>query len=387
MVGWGLLDARAVGTSTPLVQHLTAYKQALLDGVASPMQKGPATPKHAETVLKRVQTPLDVIGARFLSDVRAEDVGRYLAKRRTQQPANPKERERLSVQTSNHWLTNAKSFFNWLVRAKRAPENPLASVHNMQVTPKTRKFVRRALEHDEGARLLDAARRGPVRYDVTGEERYWLYRLALETGLRSSELRALTRRNLELAGRELYVWLPSDDTKNRRGAELPLRPGTVAELRVFLDGKHDAAPVFPNMPADYDMADMLRGDLEAAGIPFEIDSGRVDFHSLRVTCLSWLADAGTSLRTLQEFARRSTPTLTMNVYARTLRGSLADAARRLPDLSGPARQKARATGTYNVRPTAEANAGCEIAPDCTKRGSFGCSDVRRRARFGASTAR
>ena len=86
-------------------------------------------------------------------------------------------------------------------------------------------------------------------------------------------------------------------------------------------------------------------DLDAAQIPFESDSGRVDFHSLRTTCLSWLADAGTPLRTLQEFARHSTPTVTMNVYARVLRDSLGDAAARLPDLGRPTHAAGRAPGT------------------------------------------
>ncbi len=272
------------------------------------------------------------------------------------------KRKRLSVQTSNHWLTNARAFFNWLVRSKRASANPIAGVAKIQVTDKARKLKRRALEHDEGAALLEAARTGPVRYGMPALERYWLYRLALETALRSGELRRLTRASFELDGPEPFVWLSGDDTKDRKGAELPLRPETLAELRVFLDGKHDAAPMFPNMPADYDVAAMLQGDLRAADIPDETDSGRVDFHGLRVACLSWLADVGTPLRTLQEFARHSTPTLTMNVYARTLRGSLVAAAGRLPDLSRPARQALRATGTYDVRSDAGANTGCGIAP-------------------------
>ena len=180
--------------------------------------------------------------------------------------------------------------------------------------------------------------------------------------LRSSELRALTRGNFELDGPEPFVWLLGDHTKNRKGTELPLRPATAGELRGFLGSKHRKASVFPNMPPNTDMAHMMRFDLNAAGIPFETDSGRMDFHGLRVTCLSWLADAGTPLRTLQEFARHSTPTLTMNVYARTLRGSLADAAARLPDLGRPAREAAQATGSYNARPLGGTESDRDIAP-------------------------
>lgn len=117
------------------------------------------------------------------------------------------------------------------------------------------------------------------------------------------------------------------------------------ELKTHVEAKCPDAALFTDMPPVYDIAHMLRSDLDAVQIPFESDSGRVDFHSMRTICLSWLADTGTPLRTLQEFARYSTPTLTMTVYARVLRDSLGDAAARLPDLGPPNPATVRATGT------------------------------------------
>lgn len=163
--------------------------------------------------------------------------------------------------------------------------------------------------------------------------------------MRSSELRALTRANFELDEVEPYVWLGGDDTKNRQAAELPLWLQTVTELRQYLSGKHPKAIVFTDMTEETSVAVVLRADLKAAGVPCETDSGRVDFHALRGTCLTWLADAGTPLKVLQEFARHSTPILTMNCYARTLRGSLSGAAARLPDLATLGATAAKATGT------------------------------------------
>ena|GEM_PF-6539123 len=69
------------------------------------------------------------------------------------------------------------------------------------------------------------------------------------------------------------------------------------------------------------------------------------------------AAAGVLLRTLQTFARHSTPTLTMNLYARTLQGSLADAANRLPDFSRSDREVLRATGTDHATADAPATGG------------------------------
>ncbi len=346
---WGILDPVGVASGKPLANHLADYRQALLDGAASSKQKGPATQKHADLVAYHVQTLLNGIGATALADVTVEAVGRYLAGRRAKKD--------LSVQSSNNYVKDAKAFFNWLVRSRRASSNPIAEIAKLQVTTKARKHIRRPLEHDEATNLLHATRNGPERYRMPAEERYWLYRLALETALRSSELRALTRANLRLDDAEPLLWLPGDATKNREAAELPLRADTVAALRTFVAGKHPSAPLFPNMPIVTDVAYMLRFDLKAAGVAHETDSGRVDFHALRGTCLSWLAGAGVPVKTLQDFARHSDVRLTMNLYARTLQGKLAEAAERLPDLRKNVGRAMRATGTCDPgRDSAESTA-------------------------------
>lgn len=323
LAGLGLLTGRAAAAARKLGEHLEDYRRALEDGVASARQRGPATPQHAAVVCSRLRRLLSGIEAIFLSDITAEKVGRWLSDRRA---------AGLSAQSSNHYLTNAKSFCNWMIRAKRAAENPLAGVSKLQVTAKARRHVRRALEHVEAAALLAATRCGPTRFKMDGEHRYWLYRLALETALRSSELRSLSPESFALDDDDPHVYLPADDTKNRTDAELPLRPETVAELRGFLTGKPAGVSVFAKMPPRGFVSRMFRKDLDAAGLARTDDAGRVlDFHALRTTCLSWLAAAGVPLRTLQTFARHSSPLLTMNVYARTLQGGLADAAARLPD--------------------------------------------------------
>jgi len=355
-------------------------------------RRGRATPQHADTVYLRVRGLLQGIGARHLSEVRAEAVGRYLAERRAKAEPDETPRETagdggagdkgprdrrpklrtLSVRTSNHVLQNAQSFFAWLIRARRASENPLVSLSKIQVTEKARKLVRRPLEHAEAAALLTATRPGPARFGMEGEARYWLYRLALETGLRSSELRSLKRENLCLESDEPHVWLPADNTKNRKPAELPLRPETVADVEAFVSTLHPAAVLFPAMPARWDVADMLREDLAVAAVEAETDAGRVDFHSLRVSCLSWLAAAGTPVKDLQEFARHSDPKLTMNIYTHTLRGSLAGAAARLPNLSTPAAEGMRATGTCDVA----LRGGPPVGPRPAHSGALSCNDLQ-----------
>jgi hypothetical protein len=104
-----------------------------------------------------------------------------------------------------------------------------------------------------------------------------------------------------------------------------------------------------------------RSDLDAAGIPFRDGAGRVaDFHALRHTFISNLASGGIHPKTAQALARHSTITLTMDRYTHTLRGEQADALAVLPDLSQPARQAVRATGTEDAQPAGK-NLACYFA--------------------------
>ena len=60
---------------------------------------------------------------------------------------------------------------------------------------------------------------------------------------------------------------------------------------------------------------MLRRDLQAAGIPYRDEEGRVlDFHSLRHTFGTNLARAGVAPKVAQELMRHSDINLTMMTY-------------------------------------------------------------------------
>jgi hypothetical protein len=78
---------------------------------------------------------------------------------------------------------------------------------------------------------------------------------------------------------------------------------------------------------------MLKIDLEAAGIPYETDSGVADFHSLRGCYISYLISSGASIKTTQTLARHSTPSLTIGIYAKASRFDIDGAVEALPDLA------------------------------------------------------
>lgn len=65
-------------------------------------------------------------------------------------------------------------------------------------------------------------------------------------------------------------------------------------------------------------AKMLKADLETVTIPYVDEYGRqADFHALRHSFITLLADAGVHPKTAQDLARHSNVNLTMAVYTHT----------------------------------------------------------------------
>jgi len=123
-----------------------------------------------------------------------------------------------------------------LMDAGRANQDPLEFMSGLNVRVDQRR-VRRALTPDECRRLLAATALGPHRHGMDGPERALLYRLALETGLRASELKSLTRGDFDLDAEHPAVTIRAGYSKNRREDTLPLRRHTAALLGQHLINK------------------------------------------------------------------------------------------------------------------------------------------------------
>jgi integrase len=196
------------------------------------------TPKHADQTRTRIRAILKGLKADHLGDLDAAAVSRYLAERREL----PRNQGGLSIASSNHHVRALKGFCNWLVKERRAIENPVAHLSMMNAKA-DRRVERRALEADELRWLLDETTRGPERFGMSGHERAIVYRLAVETGLRASELRSLTRENFELNSEEPSATVAAAYSKRRQEDRLPLRAETAMVLRQFLRNKLPAARV------------------------------------------------------------------------------------------------------------------------------------------------
>ena len=86
---------------------------------------------------------------------------------------------------------------------------------------------------------------------------------------------------------------------------------------------------------------MLRQDLELAGIDYETDEGVVDFHSLRHTFGTLLAQSSVSPQDAQKLMRHSDINLTMGIYTHLTHSDKARAISKLPRIKITKRKKVK----------------------------------------------
>ncbi|VTR97009.1 integrase-recombinase protein : Marine sediment metagenome DNA, contig: S06H3_L02821 (Fragment) OS=marine sediment metagenome GN=S06H3_17168 PE=4 SV=1: Phage_integrase [Gemmata massiliana] len=269
-----------------------------------------------------------------------------------------------SSQTSNHWLQTVRQFARWMVANSRFDRDPFTRLKPMNVNLDLRRR-RGELSPNEFHSLLAAASRSVTEVrGLTGADRAMLYRVAVGTGLRASELAALVPSFFSLDASPPVVILPAEYTKNRKGATQPLSAALVADLRVYLGDRPGKTAVWPGNWFEK-AADMLRIDLAAAGVPVEIDGPEGietrDFHALRSVYISNVIRAGADLKQVMTLARHSDPKLTASRYARTRLHDLGSVVDKLPEstVQPPLPTVLRLTGTDAVGTIPEQSGAAE----------------------------
>ncbi len=183
-----------------------------------------------------------------------------------------------------------------------------------------------------------------------GIERALIYKLAVTTGLRKSELASLTIGQLDLDEDFPHVTLNAADEKNRQGNSIPLRRDVADELRQWVSsieagnqrntlsilnqGASNTSPTSKLFNVPEDLSKVFERDRVVAGIAKRDDRGRtVDVHALRHTFGTMLSKAGVPLRTAQAAMRHSDPKLTANVYTDPRLLDVQGAIEALPEFS------------------------------------------------------
>jgi len=353
----GLIDPRqerlAQEGRRTLEEHLTNFE--------AKMRAAGRDVRHVADTVRYVRAIASSADFAKIGDITADGVNTYAGQLR--------DRGR-SARTVQAYLTAFKGFTKWLTAHHKLPADPLASVQRPNPTA-DRRMERRMLLPEEWDWLRSVTlAKNAERHDMPAAERVLLYATAIQTGLRASELRSLTRGRLFLDSDLPFVTCKPGCTKNKKEARQYVQPELADELRAHVATKAPRAAVF-NMPAKRHSVPMLLSDLADARREWQkavrhdsAEAGRrresdflkpvnhdgevLDFHALRHTCGAWLAMGGAYPKAVQAVMRHSTITLTMDTYGHLFPGQEADTVARFPQMLGDAPEAQQATGTADA---------------------------------------
>ena len=338
-------------------------------------------PRHWQCAEKHLREALNAMRAATVRDLTHEKVERFLGEL---------DEQGFAARTINHYLGNLKAMLNWAVRARIIPYSPIASVAKR--SEHVQKHARRALSDHELARLLSAAKDGPLRRakraykggEIPPEEleklasiadrNVFIYRLLVMTGLRVNEARLLRWADIDFDTSAIITRPWWTGNKNGKEEHLPLAPALEAELRERL-GRTNGDLTAPVVHVPKPLLRTLDDDLVAAGIarkvpvdkkgneiPVGLDgktverpikwildkrdaAGRVvDLHALRHTYGTRLIANGADIKTTQALMRHSTPSLTLGIYVHKDTDRLAAAVAALPEIAAVQQTCANAAG-------------------------------------------
>jgi site-specific recombinase XerD len=372
LASYGLIDAESAEAARPLMEarrktqkwtHIVSFEVTggHLADYMQHMRSRELAPQHISQVVSHC--------ARFFNR-RKLCFPRDLTTAQLEAHINHLRQTGASARTGNSALAAVKSFCRWMVREGRMTTNPAVRVSPLNERA-DRRLVRRSLSVNEARALIRHTAAGPFHHGCTGAERALVYRLALATGLRLNELRTLEATDFRLDGPQPTVTVQPKNEKARRGAVLPLNGNSglardladhFASRPAFLLGNAEKH-VFGHLPKN--CAKMLRFDMERARkrqrveqyirlrrkgvdkamartrvdaaedpdfLRSETSLGRIDFHALRHTFGSWLAQSGVHPKVCQEMMRHANIETTMQLYTHTLLDDKDKAARALPNI-------------------------------------------------------
>ncbi len=370
----GVADPYAKHTWRPLAEHIDDFEKR-------PGLKGTTiTEKHRALTAQRVRAIVAGCEFRFIGCINPEKVSTWLEEQRASDP-------HFGIATSNHHMRAMAAFCYWLSdrkRGNRCSVNPYGKAPVLNEETDVRR-PRRALADDEIAWLLDSTEAGPVIGEISGEDRAMLYRVALTTGLRASELKSLTPESFDLAGSPPTVTVEACHSKHRREDVLPLHPDIVPRLRAWLATRVGAQAALPAIlslrgtPAgnagrlwtgsamkERRSAETVRRDLKAARkrwldasaddnetkareasgfLCYRTREGYADFHALRHTMITRTMDSGMKVHHAQALARHANIKQTLK-YTHAQRAEVAQSLQGVRSL--PSQVSASGSGSVAV---------------------------------------
>ena len=196
-----------------------------------------------------------------------------------------------------------------MCRNDRWPTNPLQNMARFKGDD-TNSRPRAILTDREFEQLLAATMLGKDRRNLSGEQRYWLYLLASQTGLRAQELNSLKPSSFDLTSDSATVTIACTVSKRRKTDTISVSRDFAQMLKPWLNDQDPDRRLWGRSASwFYKAAGMLRADLTAAGIAHERDGAVIDFHSFRCYRVTRAIMSGRSSRVVMEAVRLSSEAL------------------------------------------------------------------------------
>jgi integrase len=315
------IENAKIGIRDPYEEHRQKLLKDHLADWETSLRANDASEDYILLKTTRVRQLIEGCQFIFLVDLSAERVEQFLKKLRTE--------KKRSVQTTNDWLQAIKQFTRWLLENDRINRNPFLRLKGGNVAV-DRRHERRILSNQELSQLLQKTRSSPTCFRrLTGEDRYHIYLTAISTGFRAKEIAFLTPNSFDLDATPPIAHMKAKNAKNKRYACQPLPDELVEALKVYLSKKPINQRIWKGSWWDR-AADMLKIDLESAGISFKVDGKVFDFHAFRGQFITRLEQAGLSPKVAQELARHSDARLTLERYTKKTVDDLANAIQNVP---------------------------------------------------------
>jgi integrase len=281
---------------------------------------------------------LPLLGSRLLTEIDVEAVMDLKRALQTEPGAKAGGKEgskrALSARSVAKILTLGGTVWRYGRRTQLADGNPFADVKKPKAAKRT-------------PYILDADEIGRLRATLEVPSERLLIELAITTGLRSGEIRALVWDAVDLTGKRLFV----ERAVTRRGddgapkSETSVRPVPLAAYLVpELKRWKLACPitsrglVFPGEPnasgergpidADKLLRYVLRRALRKAGLP------PLRFHDLRHMAGTLMHEAGVPLKRAQEILGHASERTTLGIYTHAMRRQHDDSADKIAALAG-----------------------------------------------------
>jgi integrase len=358
----GALERGHAGLADPYKAHFDRPLQEHLDEYLEDVRHGGTSQAYHAAVEARLDRVFDGIKAKTLRDVTAESLKaffRSMVDGRVKQEETPKA---VSVTTKNDHRAAVYTFFQWLRKEQRHPENIVERVPRAE-HPKGQPVdvrKRRALKASDLRTLIHTAGRYPIesrkvnrggrpkkdgsrqegnaanlkeeslaKFKGQGQERRLIYLLATFTGLRRGELSRIQVKEVKL--KKGYLDIPEWKTKNGRRAIIPLVDGLATELKDWVKNKK-GDDLLVTVPCRHNLRRLHLAHLKMAKIPYKTDKGHADWHSLRKTINTFLRRRQVPLRQRQLFMRHSAADITTRRYDDERIGDMAAVVRQLKRL-------------------------------------------------------